>query len=400
MQNNNNNNNSLIRKSNINSSGYRISGDQSIVDENNSNSEFGLQQQQHKQISTENPVSPDNNTKSSHVTTIATSPPIFIVDKYSDDQIYSPSTASYFYINNNNNNNNSSSSQHSDTKVLSPWVNNHIPTTKTIPSSGHPTTTTTTIATTTKTNLSEKSLPLLLVELVENVKREEILNEIARASNRVCNTLILFQTIANNPEYRILLVNAKIFVYIYPFLKTVAKTKPFEYLRFSSLSVISSIIKVEIKDVLKFLLESDISVPCLKIMEFGSELSKTVSTFIIQKLLNEDEGLNYFSNTPIRLKTIFCSLNAMVEAMLPDKMSSRLLKHIIRCYLRLSDNSRAREMLSSQLPLCFSNGQLNDFLNQEGDMIVKRWFHQLMSNVNPPPPHPRHSVKRHDEKVF
>eukprot|EP01132_Coremiostelium_polycephalum_P010801 gene10801-13222_t len=277
-----------------------------------------------------------------------------------------------------------------------------------------------------KIPLEDKTIHQLIMDLYENEKREETLNEIskrkdsignlavllwytpciisifiqeilsiykyisapnpklkARASNRVCNTLNILQIIASDPQTKMPFVKAKLVWYIYPFLNTTSKSKPFEYLRFSSLSVISALLKTDSQDIISFLIESDISTPCLKIMETGSELSKTVSTFILQKILNEDEGLNYFTQSGSRLQSLFFSLNSMIEAMLPTHMSSRLLKHIVRCYLRLSDSSKARESLPSAMPECFSNGQLNEFLQKEGDVIVKRWFTQLMGNVYP-----------------
>ena len=42
-----------------------------------------------------------------------------------------------------------------------------------------------------------------------------------------------------------------------------------------------------------FLLQTEIIPLCLRIMESGSELSKTVATFIVQKLLLDDSGLRY-----------------------------------------------------------------------------------------------------------
>ena len=60
-------------------------------------------------------------------------------------------------------------------------------------------------------------------------------------------------------------------------------------------------------------------------------------------------GLNYICATAERFFAVSAVLNAMV-ASLPEQPSTRLLKHIIRCYLRLSDNTRAREALRQCLP--------------------------------------------------
>jgi hypothetical protein len=43
--------------------------------------------------------------------------------------------------------------------------------------------------------------------------------------------------------------------------------------------------------VINFLLTTEIIPLCLRIMESGSELSKTVATFILQKILLDDTGL-------------------------------------------------------------------------------------------------------------
>ncbi len=48
---------------------------------------------------------------------------------------------------------------------------------------------------------------------------------------------------------------------------------------------------------INFLLTTEIIPLCLRIMESGSELSKTVATFILQKILIDDTGLYYICQT-------------------------------------------------------------------------------------------------------
>ena len=60
-------------------------------------------------------------------------------------------------------------------------------------------------------------------------------------------------------------------------------------------------------------------------------------------------GLDYICATAERFFAVSAVLNNMV-GVLPENPSVRLLKHIIRCYLRLSDNARAREALRQCLP--------------------------------------------------
>ena len=62
--------------------------------------------------------------------------------------------------------------------------------------------------------------------------------------------------------------------------------------------------KVDDSEVVHFLLQTEIIPLCLRIMETGSELSKTVATFIVQKILLDDAGLNYVCATSERFYAV------------------------------------------------------------------------------------------------
>ncbi|KAJ6751753.1 hypothetical protein OIU85_002202 [Salix viminalis] len=96
-------------------------------------------------------------------------------------------------------------------------------------------------------------------------------------SNRVCNALALLQCVASHPDTRMLFLNAHIPLYLYPFLNTTSKSRPFEYLRLTSLGVIGALVKVDDTEVISFLLSTEIIPLCLRTMEMGSELSKTTT---------------------------------------------------------------------------------------------------------------------------
>ncbi|KAL6636803.1 hypothetical protein ACP70R_024375 [Stipagrostis hirtigluma subsp. patula] len=200
------------------------------------------------------------------------------------------------------------------------------------------------------------------------------------ASNRVCNALALLQTVASHPETRAKFLRAEIVVYLYPFLNTTSKTKQYEYLRLTSLGVIGALVKVDDSEVIAYLLSSEIIPLCLRTMEMGSELSKTVSTFIVQKILLDDIGLNYICATAERFQAVSGVLGHMVGT-LAEHPSLRLLRHIIRCYLRLTDNAKACNALKIQLPTALKNGSFNELLQTHNDLITQRWLHQLLQNV-------------------
>ena len=155
-------------------------------------------------------------------------------------------------------------------------------------------------------------------------------------------------------------------------------------------------------EVINFLLSTEIIPLCLRIMEAGSELSKTVrqvsrgatreaycladrvlttivvlqvATFIVQKILLDDVGLSYICATYERFYAVSTVLSTMVASLI-EQPSQRLLKHIIRCYLRLCDNPRAREALRPCLPEPLRDGTFAQTLKD--DPTTKRWLGQLL----------------------
>lgn len=83
-----------------------------------------------------------------------------------------------------------------------------------------------------------------------------------------------------------------------------SRQRPFEYLRLTSLGVIGALVKIDDSEVVSFLLQTEIIPLCLRIMETGSELSKTVATFIVQKILLDDLGLTYICSTSERFYAV------------------------------------------------------------------------------------------------
>ncbi|KAK4543680.1 Cell differentiation protein rcd1 [Oleoguttula mirabilis] len=197
----------------------------------------------------------------------------------------------------------------------------------------------------------------------------------AAASNRVCNALALLQCVASHSETRGLFLGAHIPLFLYPFLNTTSKSRPFEYLRLTSLGVIGALVKNDSSEVINFLLTTEIIPLCLRIMETGSELSKTVAIFIVQKILLDDMGLQYICQTYERFYAVGTVLSNMVTQLV-DQQTVRLLKHVVRCFLRLSDNARAREALRQCLPEPLRDATFSPVLRD--DAATKRCLAQLL----------------------
>ncbi|EDK46825.1 Cell differentiation protein rcd1 [Lodderomyces elongisporus] len=248
-------------------------------------------------------------------------------------------------------------------------------------------------------------ITVLLEEIVSVYPYLDPPNLSASASNRVCNALALLQCVASNVQTRGLFLSANLPLYLYPFLSTNARQRSFEYLRLTSLGVIGALVKNDTPEVINFLLTTEIVPLCLNIMEISSELSKTVAIFILQKILLDDQGLNYVCTTFERFHTVASVLSKMVEQLsstvtanglgnqhaqqgiqgqTPQPSSSnssgRLLKHVIRCYMRLSDNLEARKALANILPEPLRDGTFSGILHD--DAATRRCLQQLLSNIS------------------
>lgn len=130
-------------------------------------------------------------------------------------------------------------------------------------------------------------------------------------------------------------------------------------------------------------------------METGSELSKTVAIFIVQKILLDDIGLAYICQTYERFYAVGTVLSNMV-GQLVEQQTVRLLKHVVRCFLRyvfpnhvcwgntntasLSDNARAREALRQCLPEPLRDATFSSVLRD--DAATKRCLAQLLINLS------------------
>lgn len=201
-----------------------------------------------------------------------------------------------------------------------------------------------------------------------------------QASNRVCNALALMQCIASHPETRNPFLMAQIPLFLYPFLNTNSKQRPFEYLRLTSLGVIGALVKNDTPEVIQFLLTTEIIPLCLKIMESSSELNKTVAIFIVQKILLDESGLNYICQTFDRFEAVTKVLNSMVKQLSEQpNPTTRFLRHLIKCYLRLTDNMEAKNTLRKILPIELKNDTFAAILKE--DEPARQSLEILLNNL-------------------
>ncbi|XP_033147674.1 CCR4-NOT transcription complex subunit 9 isoform X3 [Brassica rapa] len=175
---------------------------------------------------------------------------------------------------------------------------------------------------------------------------------------RAYNILLLFQCIAHYPETRGYFLKAEMPHYLFPLMDINLTDKPIECLRLGALGVLAHMLKAPIDGAaVRFLMDNGALRYCIKAIEIGSTESKTVSVFILNKILSTNEGLQYCCVLADRfflidglLKNLLVYLSSMTNP------SPSLFNLIAGCYAKLSQKPRAREGLWRFPPVMLLNG--------------------------------------------
>jgi CCR4-NOT transcription complex subunit 9 len=208
-------------------------------------------------------------------------------------------------------------------------------------------------------------------------------------ANRTCNALALLQCVAAHNDTRVPFFQSGIVMFLFPILNTVTKQNPFELLRLTSLGVIGALVKTDDPEVIHFLLNTELILLCLRIMDIGLDLSKTLAVFILQKILTDDAGLAFVCSVPNRLQLVsevFCKVikMALPKSPLPvenNDQRKRLFKHIIRCFCRLVDDPNAVTYLRTNIPVPLVDGNLANFFRDDAN--VAQILTQLRDSLDP-----------------
>uniref|UniRef100_A0A453IMP1 Cell differentiation protein rcd1 n=1 Tax=Aegilops tauschii subsp. strangulata TaxID=200361 RepID=A0A453IMP1_AEGTS len=201
----------------------------------------------------------------------------------------------------------------------------------------------------------------------------------------ICNVFSILFLLAIHLLSSSVFFPANIPIFMYPFMITKTNTRPLEHLRLASLGVIGALVKTNDPGVVEFLLRTEIIPPCLFCMENGHELSKTVATFIVQRIISDDLGLRYMCTNAERLLAVVQILAQMVnsERLLAvasvQRDPAKLVKHVIRCFHGLSADARACAALQIILPDVLKDGMVDTYLVD--DLATRRCLQQLLHNV-------------------
>lgn len=162
--------------------------------------------------------------------------------------------------------------------------------------------------------------------------------------NKTYYILSLIQAIALNSKTRKEFIDSQLLVFIYPFLSNTNKIKIFDLIRISALGVIAALVKRDDSEVILFLLNTGIIPILLKILEKGTDLSQSLTCFIVQRIIYDSKGFSYICEMKERLYAITYILGMMIHS----KISQRLKNYILKIFVALIENKDAKRMIKQE----------------------------------------------------
>ena len=185
----------------------------------------------------------------------------------------------------------------------------------------------------------------ILQEIINYYQYFSLLKLTQEKSNELCAAISLFKCVASNVETRDKFIDSQLPIFLYPFLSNTSKSKPYEYVKLTTLSLFGALVNDNNSKIISYLTGKEIIPLCLRIIERGTELSKFTASFILLRITNNESGFNYICEN----KNRFYIIIRVLSIALKGKLSSRIVKFFFKIFARLSENKKIRTILKTVL---------------------------------------------------
>ncbi|KAI5084048.1 hypothetical protein GOP47_0000217 [Adiantum capillus-veneris] len=212
--------------------------------------------------------------------------------------------------------------------------------------------------------ISSRIFKMLLQEIRDSHRDFSSGTVTLRTSNKIFNILILLQCMAASKDTWGGFMNALTPNCLKPLILTNHTDNHYETIRMASLSVIFLICQHPEEKVANWALDNDVILIYRHSMQTGSYASKLVALLILESLLKSKNGIsNFCSRKSTDLEMVietFANLVTLVAT--AWAFSPLFMAPIIRCYLLLAKDRRAREWLKIVLPSELQSDRFNYIL--------------------------------------
>lgn len=192
---------------------------------------------------------------------------------------------------------------------------------------------------------SQGTMAILLQEVIGTYKFLSSDKLTQENTAKIHAILCLFVSIASHHELKRKFVESKMPIFLYPFLKITSTTKQSEYIKLFTISLMSTLMKSEEPKIISFFINTEIIPILLKILDKSPLLSKIPVCMMIYLIVKTDEGLEYVCEEKMRYNGIILYMRQMLK----NKHYQLSIKHTLKTFLRLAENSKARIILKNTL---------------------------------------------------
>ncbi|EOB12694.1 Cell differentiation protein RCD1 [Nosema bombycis CQ1] len=209
-------------------------------------------------------------------------------------------------------------------------------------------------------------IPILLLQEVVNPYFElgtQSFNE-DKAKNLILVLKILEILLLEDKSIKKVFVDSCFHYYLYKYITIYEQAPVYENLRKLTLNVLYALLHNSDLHVHNQMKNTEIVPIILKSIDLGTEAVKIQSIDLFFKIVSSEDGLNYACQTFDRFSAINQVLNSVMYHAVQIK-SSRIIKSIIRVYLRLCDKQQIRTNLSASKPDNLSNEEIKKVIQND-----------------------------------
>ena len=192
---------------------------------------------------------------------------------------------------------------------------------------------------------SQGTMAILLQEIISTYKYFSSTKLSLEKYTKIRNLLLLLTSMTSHEEIRHKLIEAKIPIFLYPFLNSTSTAKQNEYIKLLTLTVITNLILPQDPETISFFINTQIIPILLKIIDRGPLISKVPACLMIHLIVKADEGLKYICEDKMRYSAIILFMRHMLK----NKNNPKIIEQTLKTFLRLAENNDARIILKNTL---------------------------------------------------
>ena len=192
---------------------------------------------------------------------------------------------------------------------------------------------------------SQGTMAILLQEIISTYKIISSDKLTQEKASKICNILLILTSMASHNEIRYKLIESKIPIFLYPFLKNTSMAKYTDYIKLLTLSLVGTLIKTEDPEIISFFINTQIIPILLNIIDKGPSLSKFTACILIHLIVKADEGLKYICEEKMRYSAIII----FMKHMLKNKHNQKIVFFTLKIFLRIAENNEARIIMKKEL---------------------------------------------------